>query len=297
MHPILFEIPGLHWPVRAFGLMVMLGFLVGAHFLTGWGTKGSARPAEAKVGFSALPLWVLFGVVAGARALYVIVEISGNTDVGRGYREDPLSMLFVWQGGLVMYGGAIGGLLAGWLATRKYKLPLAHSMDLGVTAAFLGLSIGRIGCLLVGDDFGRIAADAHQSWPFPLVVHVPSPLPAGSLFGEENMGKVLYCTQMWMSMNAFLLFLIGRFWLLPRRRYAGQVAATLLLLYAFGRFGIEMFRGDSIRGLWFEGRISTSQLISIGVALVTALYLLLRLRKPQQPPEAAGGYAPGQARA
>ncbi|MEZ6021257.1 MAG: prolipoprotein diacylglyceryl transferase, partial [Planctomycetota bacterium] len=71
MHPILFEIPGLHWPVRAFGLMVMLGFLVGAHFLTGWGTKGSARPAEAKVGFSALPLWVLFGVVAGARALYV----------------------------------------------------------------------------------------------------------------------------------------------------------------------------------------------------------------------------------
>ncbi|HRV81270.1 MAG TPA: prolipoprotein diacylglyceryl transferase, partial [Planctomycetota bacterium] len=294
--PILFEIPGIHFPLRSFGFMVMLGFLVGAHFLTRWGTRGSAQPELAREGYSALPIWVLIGILLGARAMYVVVEILRDSPTGKSYLADPLSMLFVWQGGLVMYGGAIGGILGGLLATRKYRLPLGHAMDLGVTCAFLGLFFGRIGCLLVGDDFGRVVSEAHANLPFPIVVHVPNPLPAGSLFGEENAGKVLYCTQLWMSFQALGLFLLGRFLLLPRRRFAGQVAATLLLLYAGGRYTIENFRGDSIRGLWFEGRFSTSQLISIVVGLLCVLYLALRWSR-RQTPEQAGGYTPGQTRA
>ena len=232
MHPILFEIPGIHLPLRSFGVMVMLGFLAGAHFLTRWGVRGAPDPEKAQVGYSALPIWVLLGVIFGARFLYVAVEIAGGTPTGEGYKEDPLSIFFIWQGGLVMYGGALGGILGGWFATMKHDLPVAQVMDLGVPAAFLGLAIGRVGCLLVGDDYGRVASEAHASLPFPIVVRVPEVLPEGSLFGVENQGKVLYCTQLWMSFNALLLFLIGRFVLLPRRRFGGQVAATLLLLYS-----------------------------------------------------------------
>ncbi len=295
MHPILFEIPGTSFPLRSFGLMVMIGFLVGAHFLTTWGTRGSARPEEAREGYSALPIWVLLGIMMGARAMYVVVEILRKSDTGQGYLDDPLSMLFVWEGGLVMYGGAIGGILGGVLAARKHRLPLAHTLDLGVPAAFLGLAIGRIGCLLVGDDYGKVASEAHASLPFPLVVTVPDPLPHDSLFGNENAGKVLYCTQMWMSINALMLFLVGRFLLLPRRRFGGQVAASLLLLYSFGRYFVETYRGDAIRGVWFEDRFSTSQLISVGVGLACAAFLLFRMRR-QSTPEAIGGYAPGQKR-
>lgn len=295
MHPILFEIPGLHLPLRSFGLMVMLGFLAGAHFLTRWGVRGAPDPEKAREGYSALPIWVLLGVVFGARFLYVGVEMAGNTPEGQTYKEDPLSILFIWRGGLVMYGGALGGILGGWLATRKHKLPVGQVMDLGVPAAFLGLAIGRIGCLLVGDDYGKVVSESHANWPFPLVVTVPDPLPEHSLFGAENAGRTLYCTQMWMSLNALALFLIGRFVLLPRRRFGGQVAALVLLLYSGGRYFIEMYRGDKIRGLWFDDRFSTSQLISIGVALLCVLYLLLRWPR-KQTPAMIGGYAPGQAR-
>jgi phosphatidylglycerol:prolipoprotein diacylglycerol transferase len=294
MHPIVFTIPGLDFPLRSFGLMVMIGFLVGSHFLTRWGTRGSADPEKAMIGYSALPMWILGGIILGARAMYVVVEVLRGEAVGQGFMDDPLSMLFVWEGGLVMYGGAIGGILGAWWATHKHKLAFNHAMDLGVPTAFLGLAFGRIGCLLVGDDFGSVVPEAYASLPFPITVHVPEVLPEGSLFGEENAGQILYCTQIWMSLNALLLFLIGRFWLLPRRRFGGQVAATLLFLYSFGRFAIEHFRGDAIRGVWFDGRLSTSQLISIFVALITGLYLLLRLSR-RQTPEQIGGFAPGQA--
>jgi len=293
MHPILFEIPGIHFPLRSFGLMVMVGFLVGSHFLTRWGTRGSADPEKVAEGFAALPMWILVGIIAGARAMYVVVEVLRGDVVGQGFVDDPLSMFFVWQGGLVMYGGAIGGILGAWWATSKHKLPFNHAMDLGVTAAFLGLAFGRIGCLLVGDDFGSVVPEAYENLPFPITVHVPEVLADHSLFGQENAGKILWCTQIWMSLNALMLFLIGRFWLLPRRRFGGQVAATLLFIYSFGRFGIEIFRGDAIRGVWFDGMVSTSQLISVVVALLTAIYLGLRLKR-RQTPEQIGGFAPGQ---
>ncbi|MCA9002245.1 MAG: prolipoprotein diacylglyceryl transferase, partial [Planctomycetes bacterium] len=291
--PILFKIPGLDFPLRSFGLMVMIGFLVGAHFLTRWGTRGADDKEAAQVGFSSLPMWILGGIIAGARAMYVVVEILRGDVVGQGFLEDPLSMLFVWEGGLVMYGGAIGGILGAWWATRKHRIPFRHAFDLGVPTAFLGLAFGRVGCLLVGDDFGSIVPEAHASLPFPIVVHVPAVLPEGSLFGPENAGQILYCTQIWMSLNALALFLIGRFWLLPRRRYGGQVGAMLLLLYSFGRFTIEIYRGDAIRGVWFDGAISTSQLISIFVALISGTYLFLN-RKRRQSPEEIGGRVPGQ---
>ncbi len=293
MHPILFEIPGIHFPLRSFGLMVMIGFLVGSHFLTRWGTRGAADPAKAEVGFSALPMWILVGIIAGARAMYVVVEVLRDGPVGQGFKEDPLSVLFVWQGGLVMYGGAIGGILGAWWATRKHQLPFNHAMDLGVPAAFLGLAFGRIGCLLVGDDFGSVVPEAYANLPFPITVRVPEELAPHSLFGEENQGKLLWCTQIWMSLNALMLFLVGRYWLLPRRRFGGQVAATLLFIYSFGRFGIEHFRGDAIRGVWFDGLLSTSQLISIVVAILTAIYLGMRLSR-RQSAEQIGGFAPGQ---
>ncbi|MDF1838687.1 MAG: prolipoprotein diacylglyceryl transferase [Planctomycetota bacterium] len=293
MHPILFEIPIIHFPLRSFGLMVMIGFLVGSHFLTRWGSRGAADPVKAEVGFSALPMWILVGIILGARAMYVVVEVLRDGPVGQGFKEDPLSMLFVWEGGLVMYGGAIGGILGAWWATRKHQIPFTHAMDLGVPAAFLGLAFGRIGCLLVGDDFGSVVPEAYASLPFPITIHVPEVLAEGSLFGPENAGKILWCTQIWMCLNALMLFLIGRYWFLPRRRFGGQVAATLLFIYSFGRFGIEHFRGDAIRGVWFDGMLSTSQLISIFVALITAIYLGLRLTR-RQTAEQIGGFAPGQ---
>ena len=129
----------------------------------------------------------------------------------------------------------------------------------------------------MGDDFGKIVPAGSEGLPFPLTIRVPDPLPDGSLFGADNIGQVLWATQPWMSMNAVLMGLVG-LWMINRRRYAGQVTLVLLVLYSVARYTIESFRGDKIRGLWFDDTLSTSQLVSIVLGSLS-LALLLAWRK------------------
>ena len=213
-------------------------------------------------------MWILLGLFLGGRMLYVIVEIArfrstGDVNLpGHGFMNDPLSIIKVWEGGLVMYGGLTGAILGGVLRARQLGLRTKASLDLGLTAGCFGQAVGRIGCFLVGDDYGQVVPDNLKHLPFPITVEVPKPLPEGSLFGVANMGETLWATQIWMTFNATLLGFVA-LWLLARRKWEGQVAAWLLILYPIGRFTIEEFRGDSVRGVWFGGFLSTSQLISI----------------------------------
>lgn len=283
MYPILFEIPVIGIPLRAFGLMVVLGFLLGTHLFGRLGDRYALdREAEAP-GFAAVPMWILVGILLGARAMYVIVEIFRGSATGQRYLDDPLTIFAYWEGGLVMYGGTFGGIALGLHAARKYRLRLAHALDLGLAAGFCGLAVGRVGCLLVGDDFGKVVPEGSEGLPFPITVRVPDPLPEASLFGAENAGQVLWATQPWMSLNALALGLLGM-WLVRRRRYAGQVTLVLLVLYSIGRFVIESFRGDKIRGLWFDGALSTSQLVSLVLGSVSLVLLLVFLKRKEPAP-------------
>ncbi len=288
MHPILFEIPGLGFPIRSFGLMVVLGFLLGSYLFARLGHRYSGDPEAEAPGYANVPLWILGGILIGARAMYVLVEVFQQSPTGKAYLADPFKVFYYWEGGLVMYGGTFGGIAMGLWAARRYKLHLGQAMDLGLTSGFFGLSIGRIGCLLVGDDFGKEVTGSAADLPFPLTIKVPDVLPDGSLFGADNVGKVLWATQPWMTINAILMGVIG-LWLIKRRRYAGQVSLVLLLLYSIARFVIESFRGDKIRGLWFNDTVSTSQLVSIGLGLLSiALMIKWRGRRDEN-----RGFAPG----
>ena len=281
MFPILFEIPGLGFPVKSFGLMVVLGFLLSTKVLDWLVPRHADDPENERSAYGALPIWVLIGVLIGARLMYVVVEIARGSPVGQEFLDHPLRILAYWQGGLVMYGGTAGGFLAAVFCAKRHKLRLMNAWDLGVVAAFAGLFLGRIGCLLVGDDYGSIVPESFERAPFPLVIRVPDPLPEGSLFGEANIGQSLWATQIWMSLSALWLAWIGSR-LLRRRRYAGQVTLALMVFYAILRSVIEIFRGDEVRGLWFNETLSTSQLISIVVGTVCFL-LLIQNRKRNDP--------------
>ena len=281
MHPILFEIPGLGLPVRSFGLMVVLGFLLGNYLFGRLGMKYALDPRREAPGYAAVPLWILGGILIGARLMYVVVEIAKQSETGKRYLDDPLTIFAYWEGGLVMYGGTFGGILLGLWAAKRHGLRLAHSLDLGMISGFFGLSIGRVGCLLVGDDYGKVVPESAQDLPFPVVVQVPEELPDGSLFGDGNAGEILWATQPWMSINAVLMGAVGLF-LLKRRNYAGQVTLWLLVLYSLMRYLIEMFRGDALRGVWFDGALSTSQLVSIVLGFGSLLMLfVLRGRREE----------------
>ena len=318
MYPVLFEIPVLGFPLRSFGVLVAAGFLVGiwlwARLLARYGRDPEEDPARS----SQVAMWLLIGILGGARLFYVGVEVTryvaaektppmeaylgGSTgaaaqlspeelelarriSVGHDFVDDPLSVLFLWEGGLVMYGGLVGAVLLGVWSARKQGLHPWNALDAGLVAGFLGQAIGRWGCLLVGDDYGSVVPEEHASLPFPITVRVPDRtwLEANpeSLFDASLAGQTLWATQVWMSLNALVIAAVGWWWL-RRRRRDGFVAAWIVLHYSVTRFLIESFRGDEVRGLWFGGAISTSQLIAIPGALL-GVWFLVRLRGPREP--------------
>jgi phosphatidylglycerol:prolipoprotein diacylglycerol transferase len=267
MHPILFKIPWLDFPIRSFGVMLATGFLVASWILGRLAGRYGDDPQGDPIRYSRITVWVLVGVVIGARLMYVIVEMARGSPVGHEFRSNPMTIFAVWQGGLVMYGGMFGAIVAGTWCARREKVRVLHAFDLGMVAGFIGQAIGRVGCLLVGDDYGRVVPEKYAHLPFPITLRVPDPLPEGSLFGLENAGKVLWATQPWMTIKALIVSFVA--WqVLKHRRYAGQVALWGLLTYAVLRSLVEAFRGDEVRGVWFGGRVSTSQLVSLAMGLV-----------------------------
>src|SRR5262245_26228395 len=326
MHPVLFRVPGLDFPLRTFGALVACGILFGiwvwGKLLARYGNDPKQDPERG----SNVALWLVVGILVGARLFYVGVEVTryltadlsdaqvaylagkerGPTStltpeemaaankvaVGYEFLHDPFKILLIWQGGLVMYGGLVGGILFGLYAARKHGLNPWNGLDTGLLCGFIGLVLGRVGCLLVGDDYGSVVPAAwEQSWrPIhlanggeigPLTIRVPSlewlNQNKESLFDHDLAGKVLWATQPWMSLNALLIALVGWIWLKNRHHY-GVPAALMLVQYAVCRFTIEAFRGDEVRGLWFGGKISTSQLVSV-LVLGTGLWLFVKRRR------------------
>lgn len=328
MHPVLVHIPGLDFPIRSFGVLVAAGILVAIWL---WGKALAKYGDDPKLDperGSQSAMWIVVGVLCGARLFYVGVETTrylgadlteeqvGYLDsdakgraeagarlsaealeaarkvsVGHDFLNDPLKIVMIWQGGLVMYGGLIGGILFGLRAAKKSGLQPWNALDTGLAAGFVGLLFGRIGCLLVGDDYGRVVPAAFETSLRPLTlpnggevgfltIRVPKLdwllANSESLFEHDLAGKVLWATQPWMSLNALLCAAAGFLWL-RRRTHYGVPAALMLLQYAVCRFTIEVFRGDEVRGVWFDGKVSTSQLVSVVIFLV-ALVLLVRRR-------------------
>jgi prolipoprotein diacylglyceryltransferase len=326
MHPVLFRIPGTEFPVRTFGALVACGILLAiwlwGKLLARYGDDPKNDPQRG----SQVALWVVIGVLVGARLFYVGVEsmryltadlgpnVQAYLDagergtaatkltsdeleqarrvaVGHDFLHDPFKILLIWQGGLVMYGGLFGGILLGIWSARKHGLAPWNALDTGLTAGFIGLVLGRWGCLFVGDDYGRVVPGSFEDSARPialanggeigaLTIRVPDlewlRRNPESLFDHDLAGKVLWASQPWMSASALLVALAGWFWL-RRRRHYGVPAALMMAQYAVCRFVIEAFRGDEVRGVWFGGKVSTSQLVSV-VLLAVAVLLYVRRR-------------------
>ena len=144
MHPELFEIPFIHLTVRSFGLMMVIGFLLGFFLLGKLGRKISSNPQL----ITNLALYCLIAGVVGARVFFVVHHFD---ELQRSW----VSVFAVWQGGLEFYGGVIFAIPVIVLYSRNHKLPIRPCLDIAAIALMLGLSFGRMGCFLNGCCFGK----------------------------------------------------------------------------------------------------------------------------------------------
>lgn len=261
MWPELFTIAGL--PLRSFGFFVALGFLVGVQ-VSGWLSKRyGSDPAHDAERIPDVSWYVLIGVIVGARLAYVLVNLPY-------YLENPAKIVMIWEGGLVMYGGMILALVLGIRKARQLGMHVWQTADYCLTGAFLGQAVGRIGCLMVGDDYGKVLTGVPEGSTPWYAVRFPDPLPNGSAFPAELAGLPVYATQPFMTAKALAVFAIGMF-MLKRRAFMGQVTCVLLMAYAVLRAIVEVFRGDAEArgGIFKEGLAPEdvdARLAQLGVA-------------------------------
>jgi phosphatidylglycerol---prolipoprotein diacylglyceryl transferase len=236
-------------------------------------------------------MWTAVWSIVGARLLYSIVQ--------RHEYDSLLDVLKIWEGGLVAYGGMIGGFLASWYNCRKAKIPLLRWADVAAPSVVLGTAITRIGCLLFGCDYGK-RTDLPWAIQFPANSpawkdHVANfQLPPGSLESYP-----IHPTQLYETVAGLAIF--GLLMLLRRvRPFSGVVFLGWVIGYGIARPIIEVFRDDDQRGS--VGPLSTSQFIgvvSVSLALALLVHLLRRYREDpaalrlwEHPMEAAAAPVP-----
>ncbi len=296
MLPVLFRIP-LSWtpwgdessyfPIRMFGVMVILGFLAGTWLVGRRLERQRILDRQQTFDFC---FYLLASGIAGSRLLYVLQEFDQ-------FRGKALRVFAIWEGGLVWYGGfAAAALFAFWWLAKR-KLPVLQVTDAAALGLALALAIGRWGCFFAGDDYGAkilgadgtpiTSADA-APWYDVQFPHATE----GSPWPHYEYGETpaslrapywLHPAQIYMSLANFgllaLLFVAGRLRAAAGR--PGFITATYLLLYPMVRFASELWRGDVDRGVDVMGSgLSFSQAFGIPVFLCGVMLMRSVLGKP-----------------
>ena len=244
MYPVLFKIGDFE--ITSFGVLVAIGALIGL-WIFHRELRRSGLPA------SALDAAVagIVGGLAGAKLLWVLEHLGEERVVDR----------LLSRGGMSWFGGLVGGVLAGLGIMRRKRLPKIAVLAAATPALAFGHLIGRIGCFLVGDDYGRPS-------DLPWAVAFPQGLPPTTV--------PVHPTQLYEAIG---LGALG--WVLLRWRRQGAEDAVVLGRYLVVagalRFVIEFIRVNT-RVLW---GLSVAHLVSLAVIAVGIGMLSVGWPKPR----------------
>jgi len=249
MYPELLRIGS--FVVSSFGLMVALAFLAG-YWITSLEFK--RKKLDDKL-LGNLLLLSMLGGIGGAKLMYIFENVPLSDFI-----SSPFTHIFS-RGGLTFYGGFIGAVLLFWILTIKNKVSFFKVMDAMAPALAIGHSIGRIGCFLVGDDYG-IKSDV------PWAVAFPKGLPPTT--------DPVHPTQVYEVILMGLVFFV--LWKLRKRNTPdGWLFSILIILAGIERFLIEFIRSTTPSPI---PDLSVAQLIAIGLIVIGVLKIISIKNKP-----------------
>lgn len=256
--PYLFQLGplGLRW----YGVLIMLAALAGGYVAT----LEAGRRGENPDRVWDMLIWGLVGGFIGAR-LYHVVSNPAGTPVGlQYYLNNPTQIFAIWQGGLGIYGGILGGLVAVLLYTRRHRLNLPRWLDIAAPALLLGQAIGRWGNFFNQELYGN-PTDLPWGIPIAMAHRLPQfqSLPPDTTFHPTFLYESI------AALGGFLLLI----WISRRLGDSlrdGDMALLYLLIYPTIRFFTEMQRPDA----WTILGIPTAQWIALLlIALATGLLI------------------------
>lgn len=253
--------PVAFWGVSWYAVLIVLGVLL-AVWLCTREEKRLGLPRDTALDFAlcAIPLGVI-----GARLYFVLF----NLDM---YLEEPLHIFAVREGGLAIFGGVLGGLLAAWITARRKKIKVGAIADMVAPGLVLAQGIGRWGNYFNMEAYGlRLRDDFASLRFFPFAVEIP----VGD-YWYWQMATFFY--EFVVCMVAFVALMLLR----KHRRRSGDIFCWYLLIYCAGRAVIEGLRTDSLTVI--SDSVRVSQILSALACVGALIYLGRRLSREQKNP-------------
>ena len=256
-------------PIYSYGVMLGLSLVVG-WYLTLTLAERDGLPKETMANCYVV---TAIAAIVGSRILYIVT----NMDEFRVNQHDATSALdfasffALRRGGLVAYGGFLGGFLGSWMYLQKQNIRLLPWADVAVPSLASGLLITRIGCYLFGCDFGTRLSPTAPAWlqklgTFPHwtsgtldgggdgapawskhLAAAEHGTPAYSELMKLNHSWPVHPTQIYESLVGLTL-LVVLLWQRQHQKFRGQIFFLFAFAYGYLRFLIEMLRDDSERG-------------------------------------------------
>ena len=253
MNPIMFSIGS--FTVRWYSVLILVAFTVAYIFI-----RREAKRFSIKSDFIFNMLfWILIFGIIGARLYYVIFDWAS-------FKDNPLEILNVWNGGLAIHGGLIAGLITLIIYTKKYNFRTIRYLDFCVVVLILAQAIGRWGNFFNSEAHGVVTTLEHlKSLHIPQFV-INGMYINGSYYTPTFLYESLFCVL------GFIILLIIR-----RNKYikVGDLTAVYLVFYGVVRIFIEASRTDSLMFLGFK----MAQIVSIIMIIVGIVILIINRKK------------------
>ncbi len=237
--PVIFRIG--HFALRWYGLIVATAIAVGI-----WvASREAQRKGLNDCQFGDAVIWLILAGLLGARLFHVLDHWP---DV---YAANPVQAFYIWQGGLAIWGGVIGGLVALVIFTWRRRVHLGVLADTIAPGLVLGQAIGRVACIITGDAMGK-----PTSGPFGFAYVNPGAM-------VPQLGIYYTPTPVYeIIMNVSIFTILWR--LRDRRLPDGALFLIYLVLYSMGRFLITFWSSYRVIGLG----LNQAQWISLGAFVI-----------------------------
>ena len=242
----LFGIKGLN--IAWYGVIIGCGILLGT-------IVASREANRQKLKSDLIYDFLLFALpisIIGARIYYVLFQWEQ-------YRYDLIKVFAVWEGGIAIYGGIIGGFIAAVLFCKFNKFLLMRLIDIVVPSLILGQAIGRWGNFVNQEAFGNLVTNPNLQF-FPFAVYIDK-------LGEWHQATFFY-ESMW-NLGIFLILMAFRY--RKKIKFQGQFLAMYFVGYGLGRLWIEGLRTDS---LYLLPGLRVSQVVSLILIVIGGMMLI-----------------------
>ena len=240
--------------IHLYGIIIALGLMLAIFY--GW--KRSKEFGIKADDITDGVLWIVPFAVLCARLYYCIFRWEEG-----GYAANPISALYIWEGGLAIYGGVIGAVIGVSVYCHFKKIKLPALLDLVALGFLIGQCLGRWGNFFNREAFG---AETESFLRMGLL---------NSLTGEVTYHHPTFLYESLWNLVGF----VALHFLSKKRKYDGQIALGYAFWYGLGRAMIEGLRTDSL----YLGPFRVSQLLAAFSCLAAAMVLVLMLFKSHDP--------------